>query len=117
MKKHTLVGLFAIFSVLLCLLVAVGCTADPTLAETTEAAPTDAPTEAPTDPATEVPTDPATEAPTEAPTEPPVVTEPVVTEEPEATRVHYRFWMSKDEAIAAASAGVDARSISVPHSL
>ena len=37
MKKHALVGLFAILSVLLCLLVAVGCTADPTPAETTEA--------------------------------------------------------------------------------
>ena len=60
MKKHTLVGLFAILSVLLCLLVTVGCTADPTPAETTEATeatPTDAPTEAPTDPATEAPTE------------------------------------------------------------
>ena len=78
MKKHTLVGLFAILSVLLCLLVAVGCTADPTPAETTEATeatPTDAPTEAPTDPATEAPTEQPTEAPTEAPTEPEILWE------------------------------------------
>ena len=78
MKKHTLVGLFAILSVLLCLLVAVGCTADPTPAETTDgtdAASTDALTEAPTDPATEAPTEQPTEAPTEAPTEPEILWE------------------------------------------
>ena len=78
MKKRTLAGLLAILSVLLCLLVAVGCTADPTPAETTEATeatPTDAPTEAPTDPATEAPTEQPTEAPTEAPTEPEILWE------------------------------------------
>ena len=56
MKKRTLVGLMAILSVLLCLFVAVGCTADPTPVETTdgiettEPAPTDASTEAPAEP-------------------------------------------------------------------
>ena len=78
MKKHTLVGLFAILSALLCLLVAVGCTTDPTPAETTEATeatPTDAPTEAPTDPTTEAPTEQPTEAPTEAPSEPEILWE------------------------------------------
>ena len=65
MKKRTLAGLLAVLSVLLCLLVAVGCTADPTPAETTDG------TEA-TDPTpTEAPTDPATEAPTSAPTDTP----------------------------------------------
>ena len=78
MKKRTLAGFLAILSVLLCLLVAVGCTADPTPAETTEATeatPTDAPTEAPSDPATEAPTEQPTEAPTEAPTEPEILWE------------------------------------------
>ena len=56
MKKHAIVGLLAVLSVLLCLLVAVGCTADPSPAETTDGTGA-APTDAPTDPATEAPTD------------------------------------------------------------
>ena len=78
MKKNTLAGILAILSVLLCLLVAVGCTADPSPADGTEAtdpAPTDAPTDVPTEAPTETPTEGPTEETTEAPTEPEILWE------------------------------------------
>ena len=77
MKKRTLVGLLAVLSVLLCLLVAVGCTADPTPAETADGteASDPAPTDAPTDPVTDAPTEGPTEETTEAPTEPEILWE------------------------------------------
>ncbi len=58
MKKRTLIGLSAVLFILFCLLVAVGCTADPPPAETTDG------TEA-TEPTTQAPSDESTEAPTE----------------------------------------------------
>ena len=64
MKKY-LACLLTLLSLLLCLLIAAGCTADIPAAETTDGESTAVPTH----PATEAPTETATETTTEAPTE------------------------------------------------